>query len=425
MSALVSILKAAPRYAELLRSQYWPLPRLRDYQRARLKETLAAAAKIPFYAERFGDALRIGDLQKLPILQRDDVAPLYRSVSSLHPQLEQFAHSTSSGTSGPRTRLIFDPSHQRGRNAARARYLRAHGWVPVRRSAWLTGGRFLEGSRAENDDRQFVSRLLVGVRFFSNSTALPKLADSIAKLDPAFIYIYPSMLDGLLRTLERQRQRLPALRQVFTGAEILDDSLRERGRTQLGVSIADNYGSTEAFLAWQCPRGNYHQNAEHVFIEIVDDNGREVAPGEMGRVLVTTLENHLMPLVRYAIGDYALAATGACDCGRTLPVMGRVAGRGMNLFRAMDGRLINPWHLANTLRVIPEIAIFQVIQKTLDRIVVKYVAEAPVSREGEDKIRRDFEQYLGGGFAIEFERAAVISRTPGGKFMMTLSEVSA
>jgi phenylacetate-coenzyme A ligase PaaK-like adenylate-forming protein len=357
-------------------------------------------------------------------LHREDVESLYRSVSSLYPQQRNFAQSTSSGTAGPRTRLLFDRSHQRGRNAARARYLGAHRWHPLRRTAWLTGGRFLEAEQSDNDDKQFISRLLAGVQFFSNSIALPKLADLIAQLDPLFIYIYPSMLDGLLRAFERQRQQLPSLRQIFTGAEILDDSLRQRTQHQLGVSIADNYGSTEAFLAWQCPLGNYHQNAEHVLIEIVDDTGREVAPGHLGRVLITTLQNHLMPLVRYEIGDYAIASSGECGCGRTLPLMGSVAGRGVNLFRSTDGRLINPWDLANTLRVIPEISMFQVIQKTLDRILVKYVSEAPVSTDGEGRIRGDFERYLGRGFSIEFERTSAIERTPGGKFMMTLSEVS-
>ena len=55
--------------------------------------------------------------------------------------------------------------------------------------------------------------------------------------------------------------------------------------------------------------------------------GAEVDPGAMGRVLVTTLENYLMPLVRYEIGDYAIAARGTCSCGRTLPLIGRVMER--------------------------------------------------------------------------------------------------
>ncbi len=101
------------------------------------------------------------------------------------------------------------------------------------------------------------------------------------------------------------------------------------------------------------PAGNYHQNAEHVLIELVDEAGREVAPGELGRVLLTTLENFVMPLVRYEIGDYAVAASGDCSCGRTLPLIGRVVGRGMNLFRSLDGKLLTTWDLVNVLINLP------------------------------------------------------------------------
>ena len=86
--------------------------------------------------------------------------------------------------------------------------------------------------------------------------------------------------------------------------------------------------TTEGFIAWQCPMGKYHINAEHMMVDIVDEADRKVHPGEMGRVVVTTLENHLMPLVRYEVGDYAIASTKACVCGRTLPTIDRVIGRG-------------------------------------------------------------------------------------------------
>ena len=68
-------------------------------------------------------------------------------------------------------------------------------------------------------------------------------------------------------------------------------------------------------------------NAEHALIEIVDEQGRPTTPGQMGRVLATTLQNRLMPLVRYDMGDYALALNQRCECGRTLPLIGKVLGR--------------------------------------------------------------------------------------------------
>ena len=80
-----------------------------------------------------------------------------------------------------------------------------------------------------------------------------------------------------------------------------------------------------------------------MMVEILDDAGHAVGPGEMGRTVVTTLENQLMPLVRYEIGDYMVASRSPCRCGRTLPTFERVIGRGLNLFRLANGRLLSPW----------------------------------------------------------------------------------
>jgi phenylacetate-CoA ligase len=63
-----------------------------------------------------------------------------------------------------------------------------------------------------------------------------------------------------------------------------------------------------------------------IYAEILDDADRPCAPGEVGRVVVSTLHNYAMPLFRYDLGD--LAEVGPpCECGRTLPVLNRIVGR--------------------------------------------------------------------------------------------------
>ena len=301
--------------------------------------------------------------------------------------------------------------------------MRANGWNPIQRSAWLASRGFLTSNLRTDDDLQFVSRLLIGVKFLANSVPLPTLTDVLAKLNPVFLYLFPSILDGLLRAFESTGTKLPALRRVFCGAEVLEPSLRDRTRSQLGVPVFDNYGSTEAFIAWQCPAGSYHLNAEHVMVELIDAAGRAVAIGQLGRVFVTTLENYLMPLVRYDIGDYAVAADGVCSCGRTLPLIGPIAGRGMNLFCTADKKLITTWDLVKVLKHFPDIGTFQIVQKSLDLILIRYVAGSPIEAEAKNEVGRRFEEFIGPGVTIEFERVAELPRTPGGNFMLTVSEV--
>ena len=426
MSALIRLLESAPRYFGLLRSQYWSAERLRSYQEEGLRSTLAAAARIPFYEERLGRIRRLEDFAELPILRREEIDALFRSAQAVRPAKGSVAHAVSSGTSGPRADFLFDRAHQQSRYAARARYLLANGWDPVRRSVWLVGAGLLNPDPdSDYEDRHFVDgRLLVGVRFLSISMELSQLAAAIAKIDPFFIYVYPSVLKGLLTVFDQQDLRLPSLRRVLTGAEILEDAVRNRARQILAVEIAENYGSTEAFIAWQCPSGGLHQNAEHVFVELLDEAGRQAAVGDIGRVVLTTLANRVMPLVRYEIGDYAIAETGRCKCGRTLPLIGRILGRGMNLFRGTDGNLRATWDFANVILNFPDIEQFQLVQTALDRIVVKYVSRGSIGHEIESKIRTEFCTYLGGPVRIDFQRVNDIPRSAGGKFMLTVSELA-
>jgi phenylacetate-CoA ligase len=245
--------------------------------------------------------------------------------------------------------------------------------------------------------------------------------DALLPLNPEFLYTMPSNLDGLLRVFEERGVKLPALRCIFSGGEVLEDSIRERARRLLGVEIRDNYGSTEGFIAWQCPRGSYHLNTEHVLIEIVDQGGAPAAPGQMGRLLMTTLENRLMPLIRYEIGDYAIASDEACACGRTLPLIGKVIGRGINLFRMPDGRLVSPWPLIGPLKARPELRQFQIVQDEADHFVLRFVSEHDLDAAAQSQIADRFCEILGMRAALKFERMDSIPRTAGAKFMIALS----
>jgi phenylacetate-CoA ligase len=246
----------------------------------------------------------------------------------------------------------------------------------------------------------------------------------LRELRPTFLYTLPSNLGALLDRIEESGSPPPNIRRVFCGGEVVHDALRRRSRTTLDSDIADNYGSTEAFLAWQCRSGGYHINAEHVILEVVDDAGRPVPPGALGRVLVTTLDNRLCPLIRYEIGDFAEPAQGRCSCGRTLPLLARAAGRSVNLFRLGDGRLLSPWALVVRLKFDDAFAQFQIVQQTEDRFLVRYVATTNVTADAKARIRTAFDDVIGTRIRVSFERVDEIPRTPTGKFMTAISELA-
>ncbi len=416
MSAIGKALDALPRYASLLRSQYWTAEQLRACTERQLDRTLKAAAKIPFYAAHFGGPPQLQDFAQLPILERTDIAALNASVRSMYPPGRQFLWGASSGSTAIEAEFLFDRSRVRGRYAARMRYLRAHGWNPMRRTM------FHQVVHPEDSD-WVRHRFLPGFMGVSNDLAAQ--VERVIEFDPLYLYTYPSNIEGMLQVLEETNRKLRSIRRIFTVAETVDERLRERTRRILGVEIADNYGTTEGFIAWQCPRGSYHINAEHVFVELVDEDGRHVAPGEMGRVIITTLENFLMPLIRYDLTDYAIAADGTCRCGRTLPLLGGVVGRKRSLFRHADGRLYFPYVLVDSLRLAQGIKIkqYQIVQMEPEVFRVRYLADREIESVAQEAIRAEFETILDTPATVIFERVSEFARTKSGKFLQAISEI--
>jgi len=419
MAAFRDLILAGPAFARLLRSQRQNPGEAERRRRQRLEATLRAAASIPTYRRSFGGTPAAGDLVSLPPLRRSEVGALHDAVLSRHPERHSLSRARTSGSSGEPIWMLFDAQHQRGRFAARARYLWENGWRPYQRSAWMIG--ILPGSPDGDLTR---SRPLGAARFISHVEDFEAQVDWMERFDPVHLYTMPSNLEALVHVIEDRGVRLRSLRKVFTSGEVLEDALRDRVRRVLGVEIADAYGTTEAFLAWQCPAGSLHVNDEHVVVEVVDGAGRPAPTGTVGRVLFTTLENRVMPLVRYEIDDYAESVESPCPCGRTLPRIGQVHGRGMNLFRAADGGLLSPWKLVEPVRDLPTVRRSQVIQHDLDRFTVRFVSDEPPGESAQDRIRARLVGLVGPQARFDFERVDDIPRSGRGKFMSAICELA-
>jgi len=419
MPTASDLIAAVPAFCRLLRSQRDDAEVRRERRTRRLEAVLRAAVSLPSYRRSFGGTPGPDELAALPLLSRSGVAELLGDVRASRPGTGSIPRVRTSGSSGEPIWLLFDPRHQRGRFAARARYLWENGWRPQHRSAWMIG--ILPGSP---DGELTRSRGLGGARFFSHVEDFARQVEWLRALDPAHLYTLPSNLEAIVHLIEARGVRLRSLRTVFTSGEVVEEALRERVRRVLGVEIADGYGTTEAFLGWQCPAGSYHVNDEHVVVEIVDRAGRPAAPGTVGRVLFTTLENLVMPLVRYEIDDFAEAVEGPCACGRTLSRIGRIHGRAMNLFRMPGGALLSPWKLVEPLRDLPTVRRSQVIQHDLERFTVRFVSDVPPEARVTQRIREQLVGLVGPHARFAFERVDDIPRTGRGKFMSTICELA-
>lgn len=251
-------------------------------------------------------------------------------------------------------------------------------------------------------------------------TSIAEQAAWLAREQPAYLQTYPSIAFELARhSLEHGRQPM-SLRQVLTFGEVAEPHVRQACRQAWGATLLDAYSTNEVgYIAAQCDQcSEYHVQAENLLVEILDENGRDCAAGEVGRVVITDLFNYAMPLLRYEIGDYAEVG-GPCPCGRKLPTLRRILGRQRNMFLLLNGEKRWPAFDADVLGAFQgqlPVRQFQMIQHRRDEVEAKLVAARALTVEEEAGIRAVLAECLGTDVRVRFSYVDAIARGPHGKY---------
>jgi len=165
--------------------------------------------------------------------------------------------------------------------------------------------------------------------FLGATAGLDLQLEWLQRHEPEYLLTAPSNAAALAQGSIARGIRLPKLREVRSSGAPVDADTREHCRRAWNVPVTGTYASGEAgCLALQCPdHEHYHVQSESVLVEVLDERDRACPPGSMGRIVITTLQNFAMPLVRFESGD--LAEVGAaCPCGRGLPVLRRIVQHG-------------------------------------------------------------------------------------------------
>ena len=299
-----------------MENQYWQeeietmeRSRLEAFQLERLKETVRQAIKSPFYKEVFEkngltpDSIRtLDDLRKIPFTTKDDLRSHYPYGMVAIPLRECVRIHSSSGTTGNPTVVLHS-----------ARDLDQ--WAnQVARCMYMVGLR-------DTDVFQNTS----GYGMFTGGLGFQYGAERLGVgIDP---------------------RRDTKLHTVCIGAEPHSEEQRQRIEELLGVKAYNCFGMSEMNgpgVAFECKEQNgLHIWEDNVIAEIVDPITLEPVPeGEVGELVLTTINREAMPLLRYRTRDLTCFLPGDCPCGRTHRRLARFKGRsddmiilkGVNIF---------------------------------------------------------------------------------------------
>ncbi|HEV3001962.1 MAG TPA: AMP-binding protein [Solirubrobacteraceae bacterium] len=136
----------------------------------------------------------------------------------------------------------------------------------------------------------------------------------------------PSWLKALLEKLEERAPEAPPLQRAFVTAEPLPDELRAWLRRRV-PTVRQGYGTAETGnLGYECEAEAGWHVPDDALVEVCDEDGRPLGPGERGEVVATLLRDDY-PLVRFGTGDLSSWVGGPCSCGRATPRLAGWQGR--------------------------------------------------------------------------------------------------
>ena len=417
---------------QLEESQWFSPEKLEALRLARLRALLDYAGQhVPYYRDLFRscdvDARSITSttsLSGLPFLTKDIIRERAEALIS-----ERAGHlvklSTGGSTGQP---LTFHIGAERVSHDVAAKWRATRWWgVDIGDPEVVVWGSPIELGAQDRirawRDRIMRTQLLPA--FAMSSDKLDSFVSEIRRVRPRMLFGYPSAIALIARHARQRGVRMSDLgiKVAFVTAEKLYEDQRSDIASVFGCRVANGYGGRDAgFIAHECPHGQMHLTAEDVVVEIVDQRGTPLPPGEAGEIVVTHLATRDFPFIRYRTGDVGVLTEQPCTCGRVLPVLAEIQGRATDFVLAQDGTVLHGLALIYVLRELVGIKAFKIIQESRDLVRVLVVPTSAFNASVEDQIRAGFAARLGAKVEVLIERVGEVPSESSGKFRYVVSK---
>ncbi len=419
----------APYRSPLSASQYAAPELLRELQLSRLRTLLRFAFDSnKFYRRRFdacgfapGDLRTLEDIVALPILTKDDIRDALSKSFSDGYSVSNSVHKRTGGSTGVPLHNYIDYRAASAKRAAVERHNAWAGWTPGTKVASVWG----------DTDKPRDWKLRLRNALTDRSVYLDTLMfddDHIERFLRAVRQYQPSVLMGHAHSAYRLAEYISkvgayqaSFDSVVTTAMVLTPSERSVIERAFHTRVFDRYGCEElSIVASECPaHDGLHVFAEGLLVEILGET-----PDRPGKLVITDLLNHAMPLIRYEIGDFASSASGSCACGRTLPRLRRIEGRTADFLFRPDRVPVFGISILDTFVI--HIAGFkqvQIVQERYDHLHFLIVRDTAYSESSLVALAKSVAQIFGDRMTFDVSFVDSIPLTARGKYRFSICKI--
>ena len=348
-----------PRFETLQRSE------IENLQMERLHDTLKACMNSEFYRKRFHDAgitaddiRTLDDVTKIPFTTKQDLRDNYPFGICTVPMEKVVRLHSSSGTTGTPTVILHTKKdlEQWAEAVARCLYMVGLRSGDVFQNS--SGYGMFTGGLGFQYGAERLGMLTVPAAAGNTKRQIKFITD----FGTTALHAIPSYAGRLYEVMEEMGidpRKDTKLTTLIIGAEPHSEEQRRRIEQMLGVKAYNSFGMSEMCgpgVAFECQEQNgMHIWEDYYIVEIVDPVTLEPVPdGEIGELVLTTLNREAMPLLRYRTRDLTRILPGECPCGRHHRRLDRMKGRSDDMM-ILKGVNIFPIQIETVLMQFPEL----------------------------------------------------------------------
>ena len=428
------------RMEELNRTQWLSRNDLLELQRRKLQNLVEYAYQyVPYYRRVFDDAgfrpeefsQNPGGFSKLPILTKSIIRENWNDLQTTDSiRRQQMSKLATTGSTGQPLVFMQDSDFRDSVTADIQRHLGWAGWKLGDLHAMIWGAarnpHFSRKLRGMLIDRIW-NRFQINAFAMTDETLLA-FAEHVIRKSPQILFGYATSLYHFAQFVRQSSFQDISFRGIFSTSELLLPNVRHFIEETFHCKVFDRYGTLElGGIACECKAHiGLHISMENNYVEVIQ-NGSPAKLGEVGDIIVTNLNNFGMPFIRYSIGDAGAWYSGEnCPCGRHSSMLEKLEGRLVDSFYTRDGRRVWSGFGVAGFRCLthPTITQFQVVQKSLDRMVVRLVLNGELPQSVEEEIKMACKATYGENVTVDLEFLDVIPSLPSGKHQYAISEIN-
>jgi len=422
-------------WKELEQTQYLSLQELQNIQWQRLQKLYDFLwQKNKFYRTRLQesglspDSLKEpADITKIPILIKKEIRENAHSMISEGFDKKTLLHFKTGGSTGKALDIFITEECSELRNACARRHDRWTGWEPGEPIGAAWGNPKLPVTFRDKVIDACVQPFIYLDTMAVTDESVRQFAEAWAKRRPTLLFGHAHSLFILAQQIEKLGIKAIRPTGILSTSMMLLPHERAVIEEVFGCKVMDRYGCEEvSLIACECERHEgMHMNIEHLVIEFIKDDGLYAAPGESGRIVVTDLMNQAMPFVRYQVDDVGSPLDQICSCGRSLPLMGKVAGRVADFLVKRDGTRVSGISLIeNTLTKIPGIDQMQIVQEGYEDICLNVVPGGEYTDSIGKKLVSYFKGIFGSDTQVRLQLVNEIKSEKSGKYRFSICNIA-